>query len=168
MLWTRTGGCHHQPGDVDSAKLTASESWQCSKVHFKHCSIQHHLISELTKWGVAEMGKSWRESCNSVMFYKTCNSWVLCLVLRKTCSMPIMLTLALPTHGNLIHIFVSRINLRKSTIFVESRNNTLYGRQNIYIFKTVVCDRVFALYRPCAYPGVVLRHASGPTGPWNS
>ena len=23
-------------------------------------------------------------------------------------------------------------------------------------------------YWPCAYPGVVLRHASGPTGPWNS
>ena len=28
-------------------------------------------------------------------------------------------------------------------------------------------DRVFALYRPCAYPGVGLRHASGPTGPRN-
>ena len=28
-------------------------------------------------------------------------------------------------------------------------------------------DRVFALYRPCAYP-VGLPHASGPTGPWNS
>ena len=28
-------------------------------------------------------------------------------------------------------------------------------------------DGVFALYRPCAYPGVGLRHASGPTGPRN-
>ena len=38
----------------------------------------------------------------------------------------------------------------------------------IYIYKTVVCDRVLTLYRPCAYPGAVLRHASGPTGPRNS
>ena len=29
-------------------------------------------------------------------------------------------------------------------------------------------DRVLTLYRPCAYPGAVLRHASGPTGPRNS
>ena len=28
-------------------------------------------------------------------------------------------------------------------------------------------DRVFALYRPCAYPGAGLRHASGTTGPRN-
>ena len=28
-------------------------------------------------------------------------------------------------------------------------------------------DRVFALYRPCAYSGVGLRHASGPMGPRN-
>ena len=34
--------------------------------------------------------------------------------------------------------------------------------------KTVVCDCVLTLYRPCAYPGAVLRHASGPTGPRNS
>ena len=39
---------------------------------------------------------------------------------------------------------------------------------SIYIYKTVVCDRVLTLYRPCAYPGAVLRHASGPTGPRNS
>ena len=38
----------------------------------------------------------------------------------------------------------------------------------IYIYKTVVCDRVLTLYRPCAYPGAVLRHATGPTGPRNS
>ena len=38
----------------------------------------------------------------------------------------------------------------------------------IYIYKTVVCDRVLTLYRPCAYPGAVLRHASSPTGPRNS
>ena len=31
-----------------------------------------------------------------------------------------------------------------------------------------MCDRVLTLYRPCAYPGAVLRHASGPTGPRNS
>ena len=28
-------------------------------------------------------------------------------------------------------------------------------------------DHVFALYRPCGYPGAGLRHASGPTGPRN-
>ena len=28
----------------------------------------------------------------------------------------------------------------------------------IYIYKTVMFDRVFALYRPCAYPGAGLRH----------
>ena len=41
---------------------------------------------------------------------------------------------------------------------------------SIYIWKTVVSDRVLTLYRPCAYPGAVLRHASGPTGPrsWES
>ena len=39
---------------------------------------------------------------------------------------------------------------------------------SISFYKTVVCDRVFALYRPCVYPGAVLQHASGPTGPWNS
>ena len=38
----------------------------------------------------------------------------------------------------------------------------------IYIYETVMFDRVFALYRPCVYPGAVLRHASGPTGPRNS
>ena len=36
------------------------------------------------------------------------------------------------------------------------------------VYKTVVCDRLLTLYRPCAYPGAVLRHASGPTGPRNS
>ena len=39
---------------------------------------------------------------------------------------------------------------------------------SIYIYKTVVCDRVLTLNRPCAYPGAVLRHASGPTGPRTS
>ena len=39
---------------------------------------------------------------------------------------------------------------------------------SIYIYKTVMFDRVFALYRPCAYPGAVIRHASGPTGPRSS
>ena len=40
--------------------------------------------------------------------------------------------------------------------------------KSIYIYKTVVCDRVLTLYRPCAYPDAVLRHASGPTGPRSS
>ena len=31
-----------------------------------------------------------------------------------------------------------------------------------------MCDRVLTLYRPCAYPGAVLRHASGATGPRSS
>ena len=37
--------------------------------------------------------------------------------------------------------------------------------QLVYIYKTAMFDRVFALYWPCAYPGAVLRHASGPTIP---
>ena len=40
--------------------------------------------------------------------------------------------------------------------------------QLVYIYKTVVSDRVLILYRPCAYPGAVPCHASGPTGPRNS
>ena len=39
---------------------------------------------------------------------------------------------------------------------------------NIYIYKTVVSDRVLTLNRLYAYPSAVLRHASGPTGPRNS
>ena len=31
----------------------------------------------------------------------------------------------------------------------------------IYIYKTVMFDRVFALYWPCTYSGAVLRHPSG-------
>ena len=31
-----------------------------------------------------------------------------------------------------------------------------------------MCDRVLTLYRLCAYPGAVLRHASGATGPRSS
>ena len=46
--------------------------------------------------------------------------------------------------------------------------NKLYGEEGIYIYKTVVFVCVLTLYRPCAYPGAVLRHASGPTGPPNS
>ena len=42
------------------------------------------------------------------------------------------------------------------------------SRFPIYIYKTVVSDRVLTLYQPCAYPGAVLRHASGPTGPRSS
>ena len=38
----------------------------------------------------------------------------------------------------------------------------------MYIYKTVMFGRVFALNRPCAYPSAGLRHASGPTGPRNS
>ena len=38
----------------------------------------------------------------------------------------------------------------------------------IYIYKTVVSDRVLTLNRLYAYPSAVLRHASGPTGPRNS
>ena len=36
-------------------------------------------------------------------------------------------------------------------------NSTDRWNHWIYIYKTIVCDRVFALYRPCAYPGAVLR-----------
>ena len=40
--------------------------------------------------------------------------------------------------------------------------------RSIYIYKTVVSDRVLTLNRLYAYPSAVLRHASGPTGPRNS
>ena len=38
---------------------------------------------------------------------------------------------------------------------------TMVEETVIYIYKTVIFDCVFALYRPCAYPGTVLRHPSG-------
>ena len=50
----------------------------------------------------------------------------------------------------------------------RKQKNVCMTRDIIYIYKTVVCDRVLTLYRPCAYPGAVLRHASGPTGARNS
>ena len=42
------------------------------------------------------------------------------------------------------------------------------SRAQIYIYKTVVSDRVLTLNRLYGYPSAVLRHASGPTGPRNS
>ena len=38
----------------------------------------------------------------------------------------------------------------------------------IYIYKTIMFVCVLTLYRLCAYPGAVLRHASRPMGPRNS
>ena len=44
-----------------------------------------------------------------------------------------------------------------------------YGKNSIISELMILeCSFPLTLYRPCAYPGAVLRHASGPTGPRNS
>ena len=70
----------------------------------------------------------------------------------------------------------SNIHVREAPHKVKSSRDvegawfsrTRQGLLDIYIYKTVVCDRVLTLNRPCAYPGAVLRHTSGPTGPRSS
>ena len=60
-----------------------------------------------------------------------------------------------------------RTNAGWSLVWLPSTNLECPLVRGVCIYKTVVCDHVFALNRPCAYPAV-LRHASGPTGPRNS